>query len=369
MSISFRVISLASCCVLAACSSKVSGSKVDAAAGADTASAGGPTGSTGPTAPGSLGGASGSGVSLNIDAGIEMDAASSGDGAHIITTLPSGFQPTDIGGLLLGASLGAGSTLDGGALDGGALDGGGGGASMNGNCGNVLVGLVRDFRGANEAGGNPDFESPTFWGNGVTPNLVSAQLGGDQKPIYASQCELATAVQSTTCPYGPETTTVTNFNQWYRDTPSANEPFEISLYLAPQPGGVFTFQSLHYFPLDNAGFGNSGTADDGLMHNFSFTTEVHTQFSYNGGETFQFQGDDDVWVFINGKLAVDLGGLHPRTLGTVSLDAAAALLGLQKCNVYDLDLFHAERHTDKSTFRIDTNLSFVNCGTVEMGPK
>ncbi|HWZ89874.1 MAG TPA: fibro-slime domain-containing protein, partial [Polyangiaceae bacterium] len=94
-----------------------------------------------------------------------------------------------------------------------------------------------------------------------------------------------------------------------------------------------------------------------------------TQFSYTGGETFQFQGDDDVWVFINGKLTVDLGGLHPRTLGTVSLDASATMLGLQKGNVYSLDLFHAERHTDKSTFRIDTNLSFVNCGTTESGPK
>jgi len=30
-------------------------------------------------------------------------------------------------------------------------------------------------------------------------------------------------------------------------------------------------------------------------------------------------------------------------------------------------LFHAERHTTASTFRIDTNLSFVDCGTVLPG--
>jgi hypothetical protein len=29
-----------------------------------------------------------------------------------------------------------------------------------------------------------------------------------------------------------------------------------------------------------------------------------------------------------------------------------------------LDLFHAERHAANSTFRVDTTLSFVNCGTV-----
>ena len=31
---------------------------------------------------------------------------------------------------------------------------------------------------------------------------------------------------------------------------------------------------------------------------------------------------------------------------------------------YDLDLFHAERHTNESNFRVDTNLAFVNCGTI-----
>ena len=109
-------------------------------------------------------------------------------------------------------------------------------------------------------------------------------------------------------------------------------------------------------------FSNSGTADDGKLHNFSFTTELHTLFAYNGGETFQFDGDDDVWVFVNGKLAVDVGGLHPPKSRTVALDASATMLGLQRGGTYALDLFHAERHTPQSNFRIDTNLAFVNCG-------
>jgi fibro-slime domain-containing protein len=48
----------------------------------------------------------------------------------------------------------------------------------------------------------------------------------------------------------------------------------------------------------------------------------------------------------------------------VDLDAQAAALGIAKGTIYPLDLFHAERHTTASTFRIDTNLSFVDCGTV-----
>ena len=40
--------------------------------------------------------------------------------------------------------------------------------------------------------------------------------------------------------------------------------------------------------------------------------------------TLDFTGDDDGWVFVNGKLAVDIGGVHPPKSGSVTLDAAAA---------------------------------------------
>jgi fibro-slime domain-containing protein len=67
---------------------------------------------------------------------------------------------------------------------------------------------------------------------------------------------------------------------------------------------------------------------------------------------------------VNGKLALDLGGLHPKTTGKLDLDASAQNLGITKGNAYPLALFHAERHTDASNFRVDTTLAFTNCGTI-----
>jgi len=125
------------------------------------------------------------------------------------------------------------------------------------------------------------------------------------------------------------------------------------------PGGL---PASSYFPLDNAGFGNQTQyLPQGCPnHNFSFTTEIHTSFVYQGTESFTFVGDDDVWVFINGQLVIDLGGRHSQLTGKVDVTK----LGLTVGQTYPLDVFNAERHTTQSNFRIDTTLTLANCGTV-----
>jgi len=92
--------------------------------------------------------------------------------------------------------------------------------------------------------------------------------------------------------------------------------------------------------------------NDGKPHNFGFTTEVRYFFQYRGGESLSFSGDDDVWIFINHALALDLGGLHTRTERTLMLDQGAAGLGLKVGGLYEIALFHAERHSAGSNFKL-----------------
>ncbi len=104
-------------------------------------------------------------------------------------------------------------------------------------------------------------------------------------------------------------------------------------------------------------------------HNFHFTTEVVYWFQYSAATsaTLDFTGDDDVWVFVNGTLAVDLGGLHPPLDGSVTIDSSsAATFGLEDGQVYKIVVFHAERKIEGSSFKL--TLQGFNSGRSECIP-
>ncbi len=115
-----------------------------------------------------------------------------------------------------------------------------------------------------------------------------------------------------------------------------------------------------FMPLKKRGFGfdaeryNPTDASCYNVENFGFTMELHKQFVYKKGQTFTFSGDDDVWVFINGQLVIDLGGTHPSKSATVNIDA----LGLTEGEQYWFDMFYCERLTTQSNIYITTNMQF-----------
>jgi fibro-slime domain-containing protein len=218
-------------------------------------------------------------------------------------------------------------------------DGGGGQVtSQDASCGPRLVGTLRDFHDT-----HPDFEKFVGDDRGV----VSRDLGADFKPVYLPVGSSAT------------TTGAANFDQWYRDVPDVNMSLAYELMLTPGANGISTFDSAAFFPLDGKGFGN-----EGRDHNFHFTFELHTEFLYKGGEIFKFTGDDDVWVYVNGKLAIDLGGIHNAQTMSLDLDAQAASLGLVREKTIELAIFQAERHVVESHFRVDTTITFTNCAPI-----
>jgi fibro-slime domain-containing protein len=280
----------------------------------------------------------------------------------------------------------------------------------------VLNATIRDVKPRWEEGGHPDFQA---YGNGrASLYLVQDELDADMKPVFRdaygqriesdwrnrdgkrlhpkffkvpserrdkddrdrdrdgrddgdrrdnsddSEGRFASSNSQ-------QLTSEERFAQWYRDVPGVNASKVVPVTLKRVPGtATFVMDSAQdspwkekggFFPIDGELFGNFG--DWG--RNFHFTTEIQADFVFERGKdlTMTFTGDDDVWMFIDGQLVLDLGGLHPRDEQTVELDRIDWLEDGRK---YRFSIFHAERHTSESNFRVETNLLFRNVAPPEV---
>ncbi len=244
-----------------------------------------------------------------------------------------------------------------------------------------LGATVRDFKGKNESGGHADFEG---YIGGHRVGHVEAQLDSDGNPVLLSGSGYKVSTQFRDSEgrninpalYDPDRgdvagslrertsnqfSTAEAFNQWYKDVPGVNLSVALPMTFYRTEGtNQYVFDSATqspwsqlggFFPINNDLYGNF----PGWSKNFHFTTEVATVFAFDrgAGQVFKFTGDDDVWVFIDGRLVIDLGGVHGKVAQFLELDR---LDWLDDGEMYELKVFHAERHTTQSNFRIETTL-------------
>lgn len=294
---------------------------------------------------------------------------------------------------------GAGTTgLNIGGTSGLNLAGGAavGGSTTGTACGQTLPVIYRDFNAYGMPGGHDDFEAsargvknsdgsifkgwndigcglvePTLGANGkpkaftgmadvkegvTLPGLVGRQqrtVSGPgcwtaANPTPMGVCSIGTCGQWTITPASYAIKSAATFDQWYTTVEGVNKEIQADLPLTLDASGKSIYDTNKFFPIDGKGFQTAVGAD----HNYHFTTEIHVKFKYEPGQVFTFRGDDDLWIFVNNQLALDVGGQHQALEGTVNFDS----LGLTAGSSYPMDIFHAERQTAESNFRIETNI-------------
>jgi len=230
---------------------------------------------------------------------------------------------------------------------------GGNGGSGPEQCLNTLTMRVRDFSQANadfQWSDDPNFSLLVGVRSGILATDLVKQPDGSFKPVYIAGGDV-----SPTGPTYAPFTGAADFDTRYRDTPGVNFETNVQIPLTVN-GTTLVYDDADFHPIDATfGFGSEGFELNGIPKNWHFTTEARVAFRYKGGEVFTFRGDDDIWVFINHKLTIDLGGLHGPEQGSVDLDQRASELGLMMGGVYDLQVFHAERNYSGSNYRLETS--------------
>jgi fibro-slime domain-containing protein len=120
--------------------------------------------------------------------------------------------------------------------------------------------------------------------------------------------------------------------------------------------GFFPFNDTTRYRMKNIRSGQpaNGFGNEGRNNHFSFTMEMVYEFTARSGMTFNFRGDDDVWVFIDNRLVLDIGGIHEAVSDNFRLDDVLSASEINRPHV--LRVFYAERHTTESNIRITTNI-------------
>ncbi|MHC5025438.1 MAG: fibro-slime domain-containing protein [Planctomycetota bacterium] len=157
-----------------------------------------------------------------------------------------------------------------------------------------------------------------------------------------------------------------SFSQWFRDVLGTNMSAVHAIELVPDVRGVYEYSTDEFYPIDGRLLSR-----DRIGRNEFFTYTLQATFTFEACRDyfFEFESNDDAWVYIDDRIVIDMGGIGNSQAQRVGLDRIGAdgSAQLEDGREYSLKLFCAHRRsTSSSKFHVRTNIPLRTSDSIPM---